>query len=324
MRSKTLDRIERTHTARNGFIPVACTPTTLPLSPKRAQQVATTLGLPAPTDIGHGFFFCVHDVQPAQALNWLQNHNQNNRDETYSHMLRMSRDMENDGWATTHQSIAFDENANYIDGQNRSGAIVLSGKIVRCVIAIYQGRSSAHGIDVVKVRDFADYSTFEGSDLGKLYQSVLRLLYQGSAGIKGSSTIKELMEASVVYGEAIHWSLEHMTSRVKGVARASVWAAIARAYYHVPRAKLERFCEVLSSGMGDKSRPEDETISTLLRYLASMAGKPSGADRVEVYSKCINAIQNYVSGKVITKMYCAQPDVYPLPEVKPAQESMFA
>ena len=321
MRSSTLDRIERTHTARNGFKPTLCDPSTEHLSVSQAGRVAKQLGLPVPVPVGHGFYFVVHDVSPGQALVWLKERNTINRDETYSHMLRMSRDMENDGWSTTHQSIAFDENANYIDGQNRSGAIVLSGRIVRCVIAIYKGRSAAKGIDVVKVRDFADASRFDGNDVGKLYQSVLRMLYQGVAGIKGSSTIRELMEASVAYGEAINWSLEHMTSRVKGVARASVWAAIARAYYHVPLSKLEKFCEVLSSGLGDKSRPEDETVSNLLRYLASMAGKPSGADRVDVYVKTINAIQNYAAGKVVSKMYAAQPDVFPLPSSEAVSES---
>lgn len=66
-------------------------------------------------------------ITPEWAKEVLANHNPRNRPMSQSTILTYAIDMENGRWTLNHQGIAFDDEGNLFDGQQRLNAIVLSG-----------------------------------------------------------------------------------------------------------------------------------------------------------------------------------------------------
>lgn len=63
-------------------------------------------------------------VTPDLAAEWLEKYNDGNRRLSRSVIATYARDMLNDNWRLTHQSIAFDDEGRLLDGQHRLAAVV--------------------------------------------------------------------------------------------------------------------------------------------------------------------------------------------------------
>lgn len=286
-----------------------------------AVKLATELRLPLEnfSHAGMGMFAVSATVSPGQAFEWLDERNKNNRTETPAHITAMADDMKSGRWSLTHQSIAFDlRDGSLIDGQNRLAAIIEAWMPVPMLISIYDVLEAKANVDTGRSRRFRDQmKVVYGEDIDVLLQGLIRAYLIG-AGVQHLVLSHGAMrEQLIAHKEPLDFATSMFPTRIKGITRSPVLAAIARAWHHVDRAKLTRFCEVLKTSVASTETPEEVTIIALRSFLVS---NPSGAGNrafaAEIYSKTQWAIERYLSGKAYQKALSASRDLYPIPVEK--------
>lgn len=122
----------------------------------------------------------------------------------------------------------------------------------------------------------------------------------------------ELIEFYQDHREAIQKSVEHFTNKRSGTAKAYVVAAIARASYHVPKKKLERFADIIAEGY---SKEGEEVAVAYRNYLLRKLreSKHTSELRDDLYARAEAAIRMFVKGDE-GKIVPAAVELYPLPK----------
>ncbi len=323
MREAMMRRLNRIQEERNGHPIIRHgIAERMPLSHSQANEVAKVIGVPPVQHIGCGMYAVLCEITPKMCMEWLSSRNTLNRHEVASHASTIASDMARGAFFLTHQGIAFDEQGEMIDGQHRCIACVTSGASFWSLVFIYVARTSCPGIDTGKKRDWKATRIMSGRDVSGQFQSVLYILasHDGTGLHKKSND--ELDAHAELFDAGISFALEHMTSRTRGVNRAAVYAAIARAYFHCNQDSLKRFCEVLSTCRANSDSPAEDTIITLNRVLVTSGGKGGAQVNKSVYHKTLNAIDNYMKGKSVTRIFEASSSIYPLPQVATAIEAV--
>jgi hypothetical protein len=216
-------------------------------------------------------------------------------------------------WQLSPDAIAFNRQGKLINGQHRLWAIIES-KTSQYFLVIRNCKDDTRDIiDNGLVRSGADALGWAGvsTQLAKNFASVLRRVHVGmrqSGKRMPNSMYPVLWEA---HKDAMLWMIERAPKQ-RGLQRASVLAAIVRAYYRVPRGDLGNFCAVLSSGMATQST-RDAAVITVRDFLLSSIGV--GENRhAEVYGKVCRGIQAYAACETLERIYMPKEDPYPLPK----------
>jgi DNA modification methylase len=253
------------------------------------------------------------NITPKMAQEWLAKANNDNRQlragvaEAYASDMRLGR------WRMTHQAIAFDKDGNLIDGQHRLWAIVEYGKPVKMMVAHGVDPESRVVVDTGLNRKGTDALHFHGvTGERAIYAASLRRIWMGdsSSSQSGKLTNSGYVELHLQHETAVRWALERVATR-HGIRQASVIAAIARAYYHVRREDLERFCKILSSGViTDTTR--EHVILLLREWLIARKYSYGGNGQVDVYLKTQRAIQAFIECETLSTLYAARKDLFPL------------
>lgn len=118
---------------------------------------------------------------------------------------------EEGGWLLTHQSLAFDVNGVLVDGQQRLGAIVESGRTADLFIMCGMPPESFEVVDTGRKRTAADMLHVGGETQGSRLAAVCRLLWVFDTDPQGdwrnrvsNSTISRTLEANPKLREAIN------------------------------------------------------------------------------------------------------------------------
>lgn len=313
MRTSTLELLQEKREASTNGQAVHYEPG-VELSKAEVATIASTLGLPMPVHLGKGMYGIVTDVSPEHAMVWLEEHNPNNRDEVRGQWQTISRDIAHGKWQLIHQGVAFDEEANLLDGQNRLAGIVEADYAVPVLITIYAGRRRIAAIDQNATRDWRSQLVLtKGEKVSSLIQGVLKAtLYGREARSKISHS--ELTHSWERLRASIEWVFEQFPARIKGVTIAPVLSAITRAQFHVDRARLRRFCEVLRTCCASDDDPAEATPVALRNYLMASITQSGFMTITEKYAKTQWAISKYMQGQSFTKVHAAGAELYPLPE----------
>jgi hypothetical protein len=258
----------------------------------------------------------VMDVGPDLAAEWLEG-NVHNRPIHQKRVDLYAADMKAGRWKLTHQGIAFDVNRILRDGQHRLWAVLNSGCVIRIPVTFNLPFDAIEEIDNVKARSTSDRMNisgrFEEAKISTNQVSVLRAMVRGLNPERALTYHDEcdLMQAHL---PAIRFALERLTTnRIKGVSSPTVCAVVARAWYSQDLQKLERFCEVLRSGMAEDS----EAVVIMLRdYLSTMDRSHTMRVLRDIYGRAERALQCFLTGRSVTILRPCQAEVFPLPQTK--------
>lgn len=132
-------------------------------------------------------------VGPELALKWLELNSPLNRPWKKGKVPMYARDMQNDAWLDTGESLKFNEQGELIDGQNRLRAVVLANKVIKFWVARDVPQEAMVAMDSGVSRTIADKLIIGGvtgvrMEVGSLVR--WRLLwrngfYNGNAGSQG-------------------------------------------------------------------------------------------------------------------------------------------
>ncbi|NLF31403.1 MAG: hypothetical protein GX591_11035, partial [Planctomycetes bacterium] len=156
---------------------------------------------------------------------------------------------------------------------------------------------------------------FEDARISTNQVSVLRAMVRG---LKPNRRIPYADECRLMTAHlpAIRFALERLTTgRIKGVSSPTVCAVVARAWYSQELDHLERFCEILRTGMAG----DDEAVIIVLRdYLSKLDRSHNMTVLRDIYGRVERALHCYLSGRNVTILRPCQAEMFPLPEEKVA------
>ena len=257
----------------------------------------------------------VIDVTPAIADAWLSRCNTHNRKLVDAHVDRLVREMKAGRWRLTHQGIAFSASRVLLDGQHRLWAVFLSGLTVPMRVFFNEPAESLEAIDAVQARSNDQIITLAGGfgEVGRMELATLRAMVTGF-GCYTRMTAGEEAELLALYGEAIEFAHKVLpAARFRGVATSVTRAVLARAFYSADLGRLQHFADVLRSGIS--SGEQDQPITLLLKFLIDSAqgvrGRPEAREK---YGKTERALQAYLAGEQLTRLYACTAELFPLPE----------
>jgi len=257
----------------------------------------------------------VMDVTPQTAEAWICECNSHNRKLVDAHVERLVREMKAGRWQLTHQGIAFSTNRVLLDGQHRLWAVVLSGVTVPMRVFFNEPAESLRTIDAVQARSNDQIITLAGGygEVGRRELAALRAMVTG-LGSYTRMTAGEEAEILARHREAVEFAHEILpAARFRGVATAVTRAVLARAFYSADPGKLRHFADVLQSGVA--TCEQDQPIALLLKFLMEAAhgvrGRPEAREK---YGKAQRALQAYLAGESLGRLYAATAELFPLPE----------
>jgi hypothetical protein len=252
-------------------------------------------------------------VGPDLAARWLEG-NTHNRPIHQSRVDHYAAEMKAGRWNLTHQGIAFDVNGVLRDGQHRLWAIVESGCTIQTLVTFNLAADVIEKIDDVKARTVCDRMNISGRfSEAKISTNQLSVLRAMVRGLRPSRRLAYHDECRLMaeHLPAIRFALEHLaTTRIKGVSAPTVCAVVARAWYSQDTSLLERFCEVLRTGI---AAPNEAVVILLRDYLGSRDCSNKLANLREQYGKAERALLAYIKGQSLTMLRPSQSEVFPLP-----------
>jgi hypothetical protein len=256
----------------------------------------------------------VLDVTPAIADAWLSRCNSHNRKLVDAHVERLMREMKAGRWRLTHQGIAFSTSRVLLDGQHRLWAVFLSGVTVPMRVFFNEPTQSLEAIDAGQARSNDQIITLAGGvgAVDRMELATLRAMVTG-LGSYMRMTAGEEAELFARHREALEFAHEALpAARFRGVASAITRAVLARAFYSADLGSLQHFADVLRSGVADGKR--DQPIALLLKFLIDAAhgvrGRPEAREK---YAKAERALQAYLAGEQINRLYASTAELFPLP-----------
>ncbi len=265
-------------------------------------------------------------VTPKMAEKWLEGnvHNRPVRDEIVD---KYAEEMKEGRWRLTHQGIAFDDKGVLIDGQHRLFAVWRSGVTVPMVVTRGLPREAQYAIDMGYVRPvhqtltLMDVSLPGKTGTTKLHAAIVRWLVVGLVRDTRHRILSPLATKDGIrkYGEGVNFALERLGGPRHRLLSASVYGAVARAYYSADRERLAWFCHVYRSG--ECSNAEDNAAIRLRETMLTMASQGSQAARTR-YAKTERALRAFLDHDPIRNIYATEVEMFPLPDRPDEQEQV--
>lgn len=248
-------------------------------------------------------------ISPTIAAEMLT-YNTNNRRMRPTRLRRYRADIDGGRWTLTHQGVAFDEFGVLLDGQHRLQTIVNSGVSVEMLVFWNVPQRSRIAMDAGAPRTVADAGSYTQGEAAIARAMIIGARAWGTANLDTSnSAVSAFLDE---HAAAVDFAVNACSPRLARVTVATVIAAIARAYYHVSRSRLQEFGKILATGFYDKG---DLAAVTFRNYmLAAPRASANYASRRETYLKAERAIKAFVDREELTRCYAAPGELFDLPQ----------
>jgi hypothetical protein len=254
------------------------------------------------------------DVSPTLAADMLT-HNLNNRRIDTRRVKRYATSIIKGEWRINNDDICFDVDGNLINGQHRLKAIIDSGKTVPMSFKFGCSPDALITIDEGRARSNYDVLKITGHPSSKAALAATNFILE-------QTQRKHTMPRAdiLAFNERCREGGEFAT-KLKSTpwAIAPIHAVIVRAFYHYrdpeERARLERFVEILSTGLYDNA--DEDAAAIFLRNSISRAGTISNSkDRMTFYRRAEAAIENFMTKTKVQFLKGFDRELFPLPEEK--------
>lgn len=256
-----------------------------------------------------GMILTVELVTASIASKWLGSNTANRRIRRYV-VAQYARAQRDGDWLPKPVAICFDEEGRLGNGQHTLLAIVESGAPQLLLIARNVPRKSIAVMDVGLRRSVSDVAHFVGTDFSNRKSALARAVRFGIQD-KESRSFDELLNAYLEFKDEIEWACESTSSKSAGM-NSAVLSVLVRATYHAPKEQLNRFIEILNTGLSNG--PAEMAAIRLRDYCRSLKGTWSGAAKQETYRKAEAALAAFLEGKPMQKVYGTTKELFPLPD----------
>lgn len=240
-------------------------------------------------------------VSPMQAEKWLGSLAENQRDLSGSVVARYARDMTEEDWHETADTIKFDTSGKLIDGQHRLQAIVKSGMPIHLWVAVGVDPAAIRAIDTTKVRSASCIMSMHGTANARTVTSIARAMisarrgsfYQGAhrGAVTTASIMAEVENDPGSYQESARWANANRSSLVSP-------SAVAIAHFigsKVDQGKTEEFLGAITSGAELKAGSVEFMVySRLLKSKTANRQALILGQRQKMYL-VIRALENFLS-----------------------------
>ena len=250
-------------------------------------------------------------ITPELAQQYLDT-NTNNRTVRKGKVDQFSRDMSGGRWRFTPQGIIFSSAGVLIDGQHRLLAIIQSG--CSLMMWVFRGVDAdvMEVIDTGATRSLKDRAQISGrfGNVTSEHTATIKKMLSGML-TDGNLTITEEMKKLEEHWAAVDFACCELKYKMPGVANASTRAVVGRAFYSIEHEVLRHFCRVL--GTGEMENKDDAVILLLIRFLIS---QPSHGRTIrnEKYRKTERALDAWLTGEKLLKLFPTSFELFPLPE----------
>jgi len=254
-------------------------------------------------------------LTPDKAEEYLGLNFEHNRRRSQTWVDRLAAMMGDGEFRPTHQGIAFDENGFLIDGQYRLAAINQSGCGQWLLVARGLKREGFLTIDRGEMRRDADQIRVSTNltTVTQQHTAIASAMIRGAVDpFHGHIPMAFLADFMPRYWDSLEFVTRHGAS--KGFS-AIIRAAVAKAYYHVEGeyADLNRFMNVFVSGMATSSK-DAAAIKLRNHCMESRQLHGTMGQRFAVMRRALTAIEAFLEGRSLLKLYEASKDSYPLPD----------
>ena len=253
-------------------------------------------------------------ITPALALKYLEK-NVSNRPLKKARIKDYAADMESGKWKQTHEPIAFDWHGNLVDGQHRLKAIIASSKTLSSVLVVRNvDPDTRYYCDQGKSRTPGDHLSISGMNYRTNdIAATVRCMIGGLNGPNANEvpTGQDLTQAATLYQEGALFAISAFPSNRRLITTAPVKGVIARAYYYENKARLQKFCDIIFSGI--ITREEDGMAVLFRNFCFQNAGVRNGSSVIELYAKAARALKGFINEEKLTRLHSAEEEYWELP-----------
>ena len=239
-------------------------------------------------------------ITPELAKEYLK-HNKVNRPKRPDYIEGIARDIKRGQYHPTHQGIAFDENGDLIDGQNRLYAIIEADTPISILVSRNVKHSSGAYIDCGAARTFRDSLAFDGrySDDPALRSSAtaatVRALFRNEMGELRKLTNSEVLSVIGTMAEYLKGIYSATIGRTTVPAEVRA-AALAALLCGESPADIFSFFSVFCSG---NAKADGKNIAVVWNWKqqiqnAKLQRRPISRDTL--YRNSQNAIWHFCRG----------------------------
>lgn len=257
-------------------------------------------------------------VTPRQAAKWLET-NYRNRPISQAYVDELSRALESGNFRTNHQGIAFDREGRLRDGQHRLTAIVQTGISAELQVSTELSEEELQTIDDGRKRTDQHVLVMMGEeDLTPYRIAIAREMFIGGRHLSGDRPALKpsRLELAAFYQshrDAVAYADGHFRKNKGGATPSYIAAVLGRARYTVEIESLDRFAQVLVTGI---PRAGDESIIRLRDYILN-ARRAKGRNRKlrdDLYAKTETTLRDWLEGTEQLRLFGSRKELFPLPE----------
>ena len=268
-----------------------------------------TTGLTLPVSV-------VMKITPEFAKEVLDNHNARNRNVSPSRVKKLARDIVRGAFQVTNQGIGFAHDGHLNDGQHRLAAVVEAGMPITSLVMFGLAMDAQKVVDDNFARSDHDVATLSGFSLSEKAVAIGSFMLETSQGYSSRKlTRQERVEFYRRHQDALNFAASILGLTRLWYNKTPICAVVARAYYSVPKEQHQRlrdFGALMKNGQYIIG--EDDAGQRLREWALVHRDENSGNGRRELYWKTESALRYFLEKKVITKLYAASEELFPLPE----------
>jgi hypothetical protein len=252
----------------------------------------------------------IEQITPQIAGVWLDQNANNNRKVRSGRVKGYAADIRAGRWRLSDQAITFDVHGVLVNGQHRLLAIVDADMPITSLVVRNLPTESMLILDGALKRSTDDNFCMTDKGYPRQCGSTVRRVLLGMRAFAGRPyTDQEVDEFMQDHGESVQF-VHRIVAKGK-FANASIRAPLVRATIRrKPRKRLEKFAEVLQTGM---MIPGDESAILLRNFILEDLSLHGGGARSQLYSKTESALEMFLREEPARKLLSTKEELFPLP-----------
>lgn len=249
-------------------------------------------------------------VTPEMTTDWLENHNNINRPKRGSLEDKYTRDRVSGNYIVGWHAIAFDTNGEMLNGQHTCLAIKESGIPEEHLVVRGLDPESRMIGDTDAPRRPADILKLLGYE-GVSFTNVA-VVRQMMNGLRRRATMSEIVDAYRTHEVAAKTVEAMFPAKLRKITISTVMAPMARAWYTEDTAKIQKFADILYSGLASRTRKGDHSVIKLRDYLLQIVSFGGDQGAKEVYGRAETALHAFLHNIKLDKLEPTTEELFPL------------
>ena len=257
-------------------------------------------------------------ITPLMAQDWLDKRNKMNRKFKSRQVTTLAREIVAGRWQDAGNYIAFYQNGQLADGQNRLAAIVKADKRVTTKVVFGVSKSARMAIDTGVARTLTDRTALSGYDWDGRSVRAGKYMLEIGASIEGTRKViydDEVVTLMKKYGEVFDTFAGILKSKVFG--KQPALAALCYVALENPdqMKRLEEFAQQYNDGLNISS--SNSPVAKIRHFATEAAKALSTHDRRTLFLKTVSAARLAMKGENIKKLFGATPETIHVSSIQP-------